>query len=213
MNEIIVNQQNLSSLEVAEMVEKEHKYLMRDIRRYSNVMTGANISPVDFWKEGKYTDNKGEERPCYNITKKGCEFIAHKITGTKGTIFTARYINRFHEMEDVIVNGIQQTDSKVPMIQAKSTTPIPLVHKSDWYSKNEGMIYTVLVNLNMTHKELYRVILTNISKVYDVNAAREIYRKEVGYYPVYAIDIVSYFPQLENMANNILQSYYGIAIS
>lgn len=32
--------------------------------------------------------------------KKGCEFIAHKMTGQKGTEFTARYINRFHEMED-----------------------------------------------------------------------------------------------------------------
>lgn len=40
--------------------------------------------------------------PCYRITKKGCEFIAHKLTGTKGTIFTARYINRFHEMQDIL---------------------------------------------------------------------------------------------------------------
>ena len=34
--------------------------------------------------------SKGKKRPCYNITKKGCEFIAHKLTGTKGTAFTAR---------------------------------------------------------------------------------------------------------------------------
>ena len=38
--------------------------------------------------------------PCYRITKKGCEFIAHKLTGVKGTEFTARYVNRFHEMEN-----------------------------------------------------------------------------------------------------------------
>jgi hypothetical protein len=38
--------------------------------------------------------------PCYLVTKKGCEFIAHKLTGQKGTEFTAWYINRFHEMED-----------------------------------------------------------------------------------------------------------------
>ena len=36
------------------------------------------------------------------MTKKGCEFIAHKLTGVKGTEFTAKYINRFHEMEDAI---------------------------------------------------------------------------------------------------------------
>lgn len=38
-------------------------------------------------------------RPCFNVTKKGCEFIAHKLTGIKETIFTAKYINRFHDME------------------------------------------------------------------------------------------------------------------
>ena len=35
-------------------------------------------------------------------TKKGCEFVAHKLTGTKGTEFTARYINRFHDMEEAL---------------------------------------------------------------------------------------------------------------
>lgn len=33
------------------------------------------------------------------ITKKGCEFIAHKLTGQKGALFTATYINKFHEMK------------------------------------------------------------------------------------------------------------------
>ena len=67
-------------------------------------MTGALISPVDFWGESTYVDSKGEIRPCYNITKKGCEFIAHKMKSRKGTEFTARYINRFHEMEEGQVN-------------------------------------------------------------------------------------------------------------
>lgn len=95
-------EQTLDSREVAKMVEKDHKYLMRDIRNYSADMTSAKISPVDFFKESTYIDAKGETRPCYRITKKGCEFIAHKLTGTKGTIFTARYINRFHEMESIL---------------------------------------------------------------------------------------------------------------
>lgn len=99
-----LTKQVLDSREVAGMVEKEHKFLMRDIRRYLKQFNQCNIAPVEFFQESTYKDNKGEERPCYNITKKGCEFIAHKLTGTKGTIFTARYINRFHEMEDIISN-------------------------------------------------------------------------------------------------------------
>ena len=95
-------EQILTSMEVAEMVEKEHKMLLRDLRRYTNQLNQCKIAPVDFFEESTYKDDKGEFRPCYRITKKGCEFIAHKLTGTKGTIFTARYINRFHEMEDII---------------------------------------------------------------------------------------------------------------
>lgn len=84
------------------MMEKNHKNLIRDIRRYMNQFNELNIAPVDFFRESTYEDNKGETRPCYRITKKGCEFIAHKLTGTKGTAFTARYINRFHEMQQII---------------------------------------------------------------------------------------------------------------
>lgn len=95
-------EQTLDSREVAEMMGKEHHKLMRDIRRYEIQFNQSNIGFVDFFRESTYEDSKGETRPCYSITKKGCEFIAHKLTGTKGTAFTARYINRFHEMEDII---------------------------------------------------------------------------------------------------------------
>ena len=95
-------EQILDSVEVAGMIEKEHKLLMRDIRRYIEQLDGCKIEPVDFFMKSSYVDTKGETRPCYRITRKGCELIANKLTGTKGTIFTARYINRFHEMESLL---------------------------------------------------------------------------------------------------------------
>lgn len=97
-----LEQKYIDSREVAEMVGKEHSKLLRDIRVYSQQLNESKIGLVDFFTESTYKDSKGETRPCYLITKKGCEFIAHKLTGVKGTEFTAKYINRFHEMEDVI---------------------------------------------------------------------------------------------------------------
>ena len=102
MNKIVTKNYTLDSREVAVMVGKEHKNLLADIRGYVAYMTGfneLNIQPVDFFIESTYTDAKGEIRPCYLILRKGCEFIANKLTGQKGTLFTAAYINRFHEME------------------------------------------------------------------------------------------------------------------
>lgn len=94
----------ISSMEVAEMVEKKHCDLLRDIRKYCTHLAESKIALGDFFSESTYLDANNQSRPCYLVTKKGCEFIAHKLTGQKGTEFTAKYINRFHEME----NEIQQ---------------------------------------------------------------------------------------------------------
>lgn len=105
-----------TSMEVAEMVGKLHKNLLRDIEGYINDLTALsednefnqlNFEPVDFFIKSSYVDDKGETRPCYLITKKGCEFIAHKLTGKKGTLFTAAYITAFHEMEDALMSQNQ----------------------------------------------------------------------------------------------------------
>ena len=105
-------EQTLDSREVAEMIEKAHCELLKDMRRYASQFNEGNLPYVEFFTESTYKDAKGETRPCYRITKKGCEFIAHKLTGTKGTIFTARYINRFHEMQDILSK--QKSEPELP---------------------------------------------------------------------------------------------------
>lgn len=90
----------ITSVEVAQMVGKKHSELLKDVRRYMGQLAEGKIPSGDFFKESTYLDANNQERPCYLVTKKGCEFIAHKLTGQKGTEFTARYINRFHEMEE-----------------------------------------------------------------------------------------------------------------
>ena len=92
--------QTINSREVAEMLGKKHKELLRDIGTYTGYLTSADLRPLNFFAESSYVDAKGQTRPCYEVTVKGCEMIAHKMTGQKGVIFTAKYINRFHEMTE-----------------------------------------------------------------------------------------------------------------
>lgn len=70
----------------------------------------SKIGHTEFFTESEYVDKANRQKPCYNVTKKGCEFIANKLTGVKGTEFTAKYINRFHDMEDTIKNGYAIAD-------------------------------------------------------------------------------------------------------
>jgi Rha family phage regulatory protein len=92
------------SREVANIVNKQHKNLLADIRNYSNVLTGSKISPLDFFIESAYVDSKGETRPNYLLTKQGCEMIANKMTGEKGVLFTAKYVQAFNQMENYLIN-------------------------------------------------------------------------------------------------------------
>lgn len=119
----------LDSREVADMIGKEHSKLLRDIKRYTSQLAEAKIGLSDFFREGTYKDLNNQMRPCYKITKKGCEFIAHKLTGTKGTEFTARYINRFHEMEDVIAG--QQLQSRQEQVEQALLEAKSLLEEKD----------------------------------------------------------------------------------
>lgn len=106
----------LDSREVAEMVGKNHADLLRDIRRYQEYLTESNFALSDFFVESNYKDITGRELKCYQVTKKGCEFIAHKLTGKKGAIFTATYINRFHEMEHQLSASIQELSPQLQLL-------------------------------------------------------------------------------------------------
>ena len=113
MNEIIqkMNRLTIDSREVARMVEKRHADLLRDLNIFSNYLSDSierKIALNEFWQESSYKDKIGRKLTCYLITKKGCEFIAHKMTGKKGAIFTATYINRFHAMEEALKHPKQK---------------------------------------------------------------------------------------------------------
>lgn len=114
MSNLIKRELTLDSREVAEMVEKNHKELLRDIRTYEGYLGESNFALTDFFIPSTYVSIQNKELPNYQITKKGCEFIAHKLTGQKGALFTATYINRFHEMEQALKEKDKplQIDSK-----------------------------------------------------------------------------------------------------
>lgn len=88
----------LDSRLVAELSGKGHNDLLKDLRQYNTYLQRGKIPATDFWVEDTYKGRNGKTLPCYQISKKGCEFIQHKMTGQKGAIFTAKYINAFHDM-------------------------------------------------------------------------------------------------------------------
>lgn len=104
MNNLTIIKQNnqflVESREVAELIEKKHDNLLRDIRGYKKILEdSSNLRSQDFFIESTYINTQNKIQPCYLLTKKGCDMVANKMTGEKGIIFTAIYVTKFEEME------------------------------------------------------------------------------------------------------------------
>ena len=203
------NMKTINTLEVAEMMEVEHKLILRKldgreskgkrIKGYIEILTENQMVPSDYFVPSTYRDASGKENKCYNVTKMGCEFLANKFTGEKGVIFTAKFVKRFHEMEEIIREGQEFIGNS----EKQSYIPkVPLV--SDWYERNKGRMERLCTKCGKNRKYMYHCILQRLSEKYDLDQAREIYKNEVGYYPIYAIDIVCYFPELGEEADKYL---------
>ncbi|WP_436938428.1 Rha family transcriptional regulator [Staphylococcus xylosus] len=103
----IVKQNNelyVDSREVAEMVGKNHAHLTRDIQNYESVISqNPKLDSHDYFIESTYkTEGNNKSYKNYLLTKKGCDMVANKMTGEKGILFTATYVNAFHEMQNHI---------------------------------------------------------------------------------------------------------------
>lgn len=93
-------QQVIDSRDVAVMVERNHRELLKSIRTYTKYLAEGEIPLSDFFIESEYKDSTGRSLPCYLITKKGCDMIANKMTGAKGVLFTAAYVTAFEKMRE-----------------------------------------------------------------------------------------------------------------
>ena len=98
-NELMTStkENTISSREVAEMMEINHKDLLRKIDEITKDLVAENCA-TKYWTESTF-ENRGKHYREYQVTKRGCEFLAHKTTGTKGNLFTHKYMDKFEEME------------------------------------------------------------------------------------------------------------------
>lgn len=106
MNELTVFNFNqvdvVDSREVARMVDNRHSDLLEKINGYNVYLANGKFRSLDFFIPSTYKDAQGKDRPCYLLTKKGCDMVANKMTGEKGVLFTAAYVTAFEKMREKV---------------------------------------------------------------------------------------------------------------
>lgn len=103
------------SRDVADMLDKRHDNLLRDIEGYKAVLEQtSNLRAAEFFVESSYISG-GRKHKSFLLTRRGCDMVANKMSGDKGVLFTAEYVSRFEEMERAAKTDISQLS---PILQA-----------------------------------------------------------------------------------------------
>lgn len=147
----------------------------------SQNLAEAKFGPSEFFINSEYKDSTGRTLPCYLITKKGCEMIANKMTGAKGTQFTAAYVTLFNDMEkkqadqEMIVlprnykEALQQLIEQVDKNEELQRQNTALIHRIDQLEeklelpapKQEPKLYTaseIAAEYGMNVRELNLIL-------------------------------------------------------
>ena len=95
--------QSMTSLEIATTTGKQHKHVMEAIRKMEPAwmkVNGSNFRLVE------YRDQKGELRPCYQLTKTECLYIATKFNDEA----RAKLVIRWQQLEQerLVQQGVRR---------------------------------------------------------------------------------------------------------
>jgi phage regulator Rha-like protein len=147
--------QTITTLEIAEMMETEHKEILKKLEGTKKpdgsvkqvgiipVLARGNFPLSDYFIPSTYKDASGKENKCYKVTKLGCDFLANKFNGEKGIIFTARYVKRFDDMEkgqvpkdlpSALRAYADEVERRQIAEQEKEKLQQELDYSKDWYS-------------------------------------------------------------------------------
>lgn len=90
----------VSSREVAERFEKQHKDVLESIRN----LAAENSATKNMFIESNYL-NRGKEYPEYLLTRDGFSLLAMGFTGAKALEWKLKYLEAFNRMEETIKTG------------------------------------------------------------------------------------------------------------
>ncbi|SFC01743.1 phage regulatory protein, rha family [Bacillus sp. 491mf] len=202
----IINQNGqllVDSRDVAGMVGKEHKNLLRDIKGYTEILDGSKLSTPNFFISSTYRNSQNKEQPCYLLTRKGCDMVANKLTGEKGVLFTATYVTRFEEMEnqlrkqinipndpfgqiELLAAGTSNLNKRVSSLEQVVEEQLTIDYgqqrvmekakaKRIYFLWENGHVNT---EVHDSTRKLFGLLGRNLKDAFDVNSYRDILKKD-----------------------------------
>ena len=121
MKDLVFRGQNdqviTTSLLVAETFEKEHRNVLKSIRK---LMSATNVAVAQMFDETTYVNEQGKEQPMFFMNRDGFTLLAMGFSGEKALKFKVDYINAFNKMEAELKSqkpALPDLDLKVRFIE------------------------------------------------------------------------------------------------
>ena len=122
MKDLALIKETMSSVEIAELTGKEHYNVIRDIR----TLLEQGVAALNF-EASTYKDANQRNRPCFNLTKKGCLILASGYDAK----LREKIIDRWEELETQSRQNLQvpSSFSEALMLAARHAEEIEKANK------------------------------------------------------------------------------------
>lgn len=164
---------------VAEIFQKEHKNVLRDIE---NILSDDEFSRLNF-ELSKYK-TRGKTYPEYILTKDGFTLLVMGYNGEKAMSFKKAYIQRFNAME-AFIKSLETAKLEFPAF----TAAIMEAHeepKNYHFSNEINMINRIVLGVDAKHYKEKKGIDKNIKSIRpylaseEIKAIEELQRADIG---------------------------------
>lgn len=189
MNNLVImkdQQAVTSSLQVAEVFEKEHKNVLRDI----STLDLDRLNFEQMFLEGTEPDSYGRDRKVIYMNRDGFTLLAMGFTGKKALEFKLKYIEAFNQMEAQIKIDTKNLSPELQMfkglfdslakqelatnkIEAKvdNISEIVALNTTDWRKDSRALINKIAQAQGGygAYKEIQNAIYTELERRGKVN--------------------------------------------
>ena len=132
----------VTSLDVAETFEKEHRNVLADIRNIQSEISTAEFSVLFF--EDEYKASNGKKNPMYYMNRDGFTLLVMGYTGQRAMKFKLAYINQFNQMEELLKGKLIEREKGIAVRQSL-TKAIQQSGENERTHRHAYSLYTDLI--------------------------------------------------------------------
>lgn len=129
----------VSSLDIAETFDKEHRRVLQDIRE---LQCSDEFRQHNF-VQSEYLNSQNRKQPMFLVTRDGFTILAMGYTGEKAMKFKEAYINQFNAMEELLKGKLVEREKGIAVRQSLTKA----IQQSNENERMHGHAYSTYTDI------------------------------------------------------------------